>query len=152
MADRVTDEMEQRVHHSFDDDFVYFRILAFDMDLDAFVQLSFQSTHHETHLLEHLSDRNHSDANDTLAQLSKLPFHASIDFLKRAPIVRAVRHCAENFVKPEAADDQFPDDSHQIVEPVHLNTNHVDRRNPGCLRIRRLVFDRRRHCRIFYGK
>jgi hypothetical protein len=34
---------------------------------------------------------------------------------------------AKNFMQPESADDEFADKPHDLVQPVHIDSNHIGR-------------------------
>ena len=88
VADGVAHQMEQRVHHSFDQVFVYFGVLSVQIQPHLFVRIARQIADNERHSFKDFGDRNHSRAHHAFAQIAQPAFQRQIAFLQRAPGVR----------------------------------------------------------------
>ena len=84
----IANQMEQRIHHPFDDDFVEFRILARNVDLHLFMRVALQPADDETHSFKDLCDGNHPRADHRMPQIPHLSLHDAVDFAKRAQAAR----------------------------------------------------------------
>ncbi len=83
VADRIADEMENRIHHPLDEELVDLGRLARQIQLNALAVVAGEIAHDERHPPEDLADRHQAHAHDAFAQIAKVALDALAVLLQR---------------------------------------------------------------------
>ena len=127
MADRIPDEVQDRIHHALDQVLVDLRRLTLQFQRDFLVVFTRQIADHERHAPENFANRHQADPHDAFAQPSQLSIDRLGVFLDGAPFRR--RHvpleARQRVRQAGAADHQVADALHQFVEAREVHADHV---------------------------
>ena len=130
VADRIADEVQDRIHHPLDQELVDLGVLAGDLEPHLLVRAG-QVAHHERHAAENLPDRHHADPHHAFAQIPQVAIDGQAVFLDGPPLDR--RHmpldAGQRIGKPRPGDDQIADETHQLVEPRQVDADEMRRRS-----------------------